>query len=102
MRPSAIHTDEVEDGRQTKKQKTSSSDFVGHPFTSIPDEDFLLAQFDAWKVTHIHREGNSPADLLASYQSVRGETIIKPSQIWHDLAEAMKKDMHPEGFKRVK
>ncbi|KAK1265694.1 hypothetical protein QJS04_geneDACA018118 [Acorus gramineus] len=69
---------------------------------SLRSTHFSLAQYDAWKVTHIHREGNSPADLLTSYQLARGETIIQPSQIWHDLAEAMKKDMHPEGFKRVK
>ncbi|KAK1279985.1 Protein FIZZY-RELATED 2 [Acorus gramineus] len=69
---------------------------------SLESTHFSLAQYDAWKVSHIHREGNSPADLLASYQFARGETMIQPSQIWYALIKAMKKDMHLEGFKREK
>ncbi|KAK1321447.1 hypothetical protein QJS10_CPA03g01914 [Acorus calamus] len=49
---------------------------------------------------------SAPDDALnrdyAKIVSAYGVKIIPKEQIWHDLAEAMKKDMHPEGFKRVK
>ncbi|KAK1324928.1 hypothetical protein QJS10_CPA01g01653 [Acorus calamus] len=51
-----------------------------------------------WKITHIHREGNSPADILASFQSARGVTIIPPSQLWHELRTTLELDKVEEDW----
>ncbi|KAK1258576.1 hypothetical protein QJS04_geneDACA020388 [Acorus gramineus] len=40
-----------------------------------------LQMLTCWKATHIYREGNTPADLAAAYQSSRGETNLNPSHI---------------------
>ncbi|KAK1270111.1 hypothetical protein QJS04_geneDACA020970 [Acorus gramineus] len=61
-----------------------------------------LDQLEDWKATHIHREGNSPADILAAFESMRGESIFLPGQLWNELAEAIEKDRQATGYKRVK
>ncbi|KAK1280639.1 hypothetical protein QJS04_geneDACA014229 [Acorus gramineus] len=48
-----------------------------------------LELLDCWKASHIHREGNSPADLLAAHQSPRGEIIIQTSHVWEELQAAI-------------
>ncbi|KAK1324926.1 hypothetical protein QJS10_CPA01g01651 [Acorus calamus] len=53
-----------------------------------------------WKITHIHREGNSPADILASFQSARGVTIIPPSQLWHELRTTLELDKEGKAIDR--
>ncbi|KAK1259254.1 hypothetical protein QJS04_geneDACA017986 [Acorus gramineus] len=40
-----------------------------------------LLRLKEWKASHVLCEGNSPADLIASFQSTRGETILYPSTI---------------------
>ncbi|KAK1324850.1 hypothetical protein QJS10_CPA01g01498 [Acorus calamus] len=42
-------------------------------FRSLRKIKQSLAFLENWKATHIHREGNSLADLLAAYQSSKGE-----------------------------
>ncbi|KAK1256495.1 hypothetical protein QJS04_geneDACA001486 [Acorus gramineus] len=58
-----------------------------------------LDQLEDWKATHIHREENSPADILAASQSMRGESIFLPGQLWNDLAEEIEKDRQATGYK---
>ncbi|KAK1284542.1 hypothetical protein QJS10_CPB21g01075 [Acorus calamus] len=58
---------------------------------TVTDGDGTLHIEDFRNPSHVHTS-----------LTPRGETIIQPSQIWQDLAEAIKKDMHPDGFKRVK
>ncbi|KAK1264536.1 hypothetical protein QJS04_geneDACA021323 [Acorus gramineus] len=63
-----------------------------HPWSSIRSLRHIhqgLLLLRNWKITHIHGEGNSPADILASSQSVRGVTTISPSQLWHELRTAL-------------
>ncbi|KAK1257180.1 hypothetical protein QJS04_geneDACA014728 [Acorus gramineus] len=45
-----------------------------------------------WKVSHIHREGNSPANLLAAHRSSRREMLLRPQQLWMEIRTAIEED----------
>ncbi|KAK1309975.1 hypothetical protein QJS10_CPA08g00990 [Acorus calamus] len=51
-----------------------------------------LAQLKEWRFQHVYREGNCPADLLASRKQTMGEQIIYPLQTWTELEDAIKLD----------
>ncbi|KAK1309219.1 hypothetical protein QJS10_CPA09g00486 [Acorus calamus] len=61
-----------------------------------------LLHFSVWKATHINREGNSPADMLASHQSSRDETIFHPHQLWPDMVEAIEQDRSVGEYTRTR
>ncbi|KAK1302870.1 hypothetical protein QJS10_CPB12g00400 [Acorus calamus] len=52
----------------------------------------LLNSLVDWKSSHIHREGNAPADILAAHRSAMGEEIIRPSDLWMDIREVLAQD----------
>ncbi|KAK1287415.1 hypothetical protein QJS10_CPB19g00634 [Acorus calamus] len=54
-----------------------------------------LRSLEEWKITHIFREGNSPADILAATRQTIGEHLITPHQVWQELAEAIESDKVP-------
>ncbi|KAK1295953.1 hypothetical protein QJS10_CPB15g01363 [Acorus calamus] len=60
--------------------------------------DYLLD----WKVSHILREGNEPADILASFRSARGESIILPSAVWPELGSALALDQSGVPYTRTR
>lgn len=62
----------------------------------------FLNQLEDWRATHIHREGNSPADILAAYQSMRGETIYHPHQLWNEIDEALELDRQAKGIIHIR
>ncbi|KAK1262184.1 hypothetical protein QJS04_geneDACA021167 [Acorus gramineus] len=51
-----------------------------------------LLSLNEWSFTHIHREGNAPADILAAFQSICGESLIPPSGTWQELRQALELD----------
>ncbi|KAK1315070.1 hypothetical protein QJS10_CPA06g00807 [Acorus calamus] len=61
-----------------------------------------LESIAAGQFTHIHREGNTPADILAAFQSDRGETIINTNRIWSDLHQALELDRMGTIYHRTK
>ncbi|KAK1321207.1 hypothetical protein QJS10_CPA03g00057 [Acorus calamus] len=69
---------------------------------SLRNTHHYLQHLVDWKVTHIHREGNSPADILAAFKSMRGESIFLPKQIWKELEVALVQDRQELGFVRVR
>ncbi|KAK1268719.1 hypothetical protein QJS04_geneDACA008217 [Acorus gramineus] len=70
-------------------------------FRSLRHLHQSLDKMDCWKATHIHCEGNSPADLLAAFQSARGETFFSPGQIWPELQDMLKEDKSMKGYQRI-
>ncbi|KAK1284957.1 hypothetical protein QJS10_CPB20g00424 [Acorus calamus] len=63
---------------------------------------FILKQLVEWKASHIHREGNSPANILTAHQSMRGESLILPLQLWKKIEEALDNDSQELGFIRLR
>ncbi|KAK1295842.1 hypothetical protein QJS10_CPB15g00882 [Acorus calamus] len=59
---------------------------------SLRNIDYGLGALEIWEATHIQREGNCPADLLASYSSEHGEFLIQPAEIWQELRDALHQD----------
>ncbi|KAK1265235.1 hypothetical protein QJS04_geneDACA022453 [Acorus gramineus] len=60
-----------------------------------------LHHLKCWKATHIHRECNSPADLLAAHRSSRGETLLRPQQLWIEIRTAIEEDKLLRGYERI-
>ncbi|KAK1308140.1 hypothetical protein QJS10_CPA09g00446 [Acorus calamus] len=69
---------------------------------SLRNIHFFLQHLEEWKSSHIHREGNSPADILAAFQSIRGESLILPQQLWKEMKEALDNDNKDLGFLRIR
>ncbi|KAK1283528.1 hypothetical protein QJS10_CPB21g00139 [Acorus calamus] len=61
-----------------------------------------LEHLHDWKVSHILREGNAPADILASYRLARGETTILPSCLWPELGSALAQDQSGLPYTRTR
>ncbi|KAK1324914.1 hypothetical protein QJS10_CPA01g01382 [Acorus calamus] len=59
-----------------------------------------LSQLEEWRITHIFKEGNSPADILASRRQSRGEDFILPHQVWPKLKEALEANKAGTTFTR--
>ncbi|KAK1308079.1 hypothetical protein QJS10_CPA09g01153 [Acorus calamus] len=56
----------------------------------------------AWRFTHIHLEGNAPADFLAAYQSAREESRIIFSGLWQELIQALELNRIGTIYQRAK
>ncbi|KAK1302594.1 hypothetical protein QJS10_CPB12g01266 [Acorus calamus] len=69
-------------------------------FRSLRSIHHGLQQLQGWKASHIYREGNSPADLAASFQLTRGETTFYLENLWNEIREAMDQDRKMEGYLR--
>ncbi|KAK1308433.1 hypothetical protein QJS10_CPA09g01070 [Acorus calamus] len=61
-----------------------------------------LQCLEEWKITHIFREGNSPADILASTRQTMGEHLISPLHVWQELEEAIDSDKVGAQYVRCK
>ncbi|KAK1316680.1 hypothetical protein QJS10_CPA05g01848 [Acorus calamus] len=59
-----------------------------------------LALLNDWKISHIPREGNSVADLLASHRTSNGESIFQKHELWPAIEELLKKDQIGTVYKR--
>ncbi|KAK1300408.1 hypothetical protein QJS10_CPB13g01120 [Acorus calamus] len=57
---------------------------------------------EEWKITHIFREGNSQADILASTRRTMGEHLISPLQVWQELEVAINSDKAGTQYSRQK
>ncbi|KAK1309663.1 putative ribonuclease H protein [Acorus calamus] len=62
---------------------------------------FLLSGLSAWQVSHSYREGHQAADLLASLQTIPGETFLQPAQFGEDLKSILAKDAAGKTFTRL-
>ncbi|KAK1327173.1 hypothetical protein QJS10_CPA01g01639 [Acorus calamus] len=51
-----------------------------------------LALLQSWKISHVHREGNSVADLLASHRTSNGTSIYQIHDLWPTIEELLRKD----------
>ncbi|KAK1266490.1 hypothetical protein QJS04_geneDACA000329 [Acorus gramineus] len=58
--------------------------------------------FIAVKLTHIHREENAPADMLASWQSQMGYTKFLRTHVWPEFQALMDRDINGSPFNREK
>ncbi|KAK1299942.1 hypothetical protein QJS10_CPB13g01063 [Acorus calamus] len=61
-----------------------------------------LASFVQWKATHIGREANQPADLLASWYKQDGLQLISAGATWEALTRAIRLDAEGTAFPRIK
>ncbi|KAK1326813.1 hypothetical protein QJS10_CPA01g01649 [Acorus calamus] len=70
-------------------------------FRDLRQLRFLVGQLIDWKITHVYREANSVADLLASTQSTIDTSIFSPSQLWEDIQALLQDDKAGKVYDRV-
>ncbi|KAK1257692.1 hypothetical protein QJS04_geneDACA016278 [Acorus gramineus] len=61
-----------------------------------------VRRLEEWKISHIFREGNCPADILASRCQTMGEQFVLPHQIGGELEAALLLDRVGTSYQRTK
>ncbi|KAK1307937.1 hypothetical protein QJS10_CPA09g00577 [Acorus calamus] len=61
-----------------------------------------LTSLSLWKASHICREANQPADLLAALRTQDGEESIPPGVIWNDFQTLIRTDAEGHPYPRIK
>ncbi|KAK1293537.1 hypothetical protein QJS10_CPB17g00725 [Acorus calamus] len=61
-----------------------------------------LSSFSLWKASHICREANQLADLLAALRDQDREEIISPGVIWNDFQTLVRTDAEGHPYPRIK
>ncbi|KAK1278312.1 hypothetical protein QJS04_geneDACA023361 [Acorus gramineus] len=52
----------------------------------------LVALLTDWKISHVFREGNRVADVLAHWQSPLGSIVLSPNQMNHEIQKLVLED----------
>ncbi|KAK1321880.1 hypothetical protein QJS10_CPA03g01261 [Acorus calamus] len=73
------------------------------PWTALRDIRSLhniTASFKEWRISHIYREGNRVADLLAAHQPIMGIFTFSPPNLWEALEKLIQEDW--EGIVQIR